>query len=896
MSVSPVRLILTHDNADFDAVASMLAAHKLDPEAKPVLPKRVNRNVDRFLTLYASALPFIQRDDLKRGGVVKHVTVVDTQSFATARGMRPDTPLHFIDHHPLHRELADNQRFTGDTVGAATTLLVEQIIDRGIHIEPLEATLLMLGIYEDTGALTYGTTTPRDIQCAAWLMERGANLDVVRDFLQHRLSPEQRDLYDRLLEDNETHIVNGHVVVLACARSKQPVDEIATLAHKLRELFEPAAVFVLVQLDGDIQLVARGTTDAIDVSQIAKRFGGGGHGRAAAALIRDQKLHTIRQEILNTLPDIVAASVSVETLMSKGVQTVQADEQVKTVVERMQRTGHEGFPVIAEEGRLVGLLTRRAVDRAMSHNMGHKTVRQIMDAGYITVRPSDSIETLQQRMMRSGWGQIPVVDDDENLIGIVTRTDLIKQWGQEPDATRRDDIVRRMRESMSPGMWQLTKTIAREAQKHAVGLYVVGGFVRDLLLDTPNQDIDLVVEGDAIALVRAIRRVYGGDMHTHAQFGTAKWLLDDTVAANLGMDNPDWPESVDFVTARTEYYEQPTVLPTVQSSSIKLDLLRRDFTINTLAIRLSPEPWGELLDFHGGEQDLEEKIIRVLHSHSFIDDPTRMLRAVRLEQRLGFTIEPRSEELIRDALNLLDRVSGDRVRHELALILGETDPLRALERLEALGILHAIHPDLRVDDWFRAAFDTLQTARLHPPWPSLAHFENWMLTAFALFTARLPEGELETLGRRLQFSRTKLDHLHQGRVAISLLPDLSHEQLPSVIVRLLEGLDEVGWLAAWSCAPHGLAREQIARFACTWRFVKPTLDGRDLQAITGVKPGPLYGVWLGALRQAWLDGEITTPAEERDLLRRLVEEHYQPTNNSDPDDEDDVRNNRLEDA
>ncbi len=880
-----MKLILTHDNADFDAVASMLAAHKLDPEARPVLPKRVNRNVDEFLTLYASALPFIQRDELRRGGDVKHVTAVDTQSFATARGMRSDTPIHFIDHHPLHRVLEDHHRFTGDLVGASTTLLVEQIIEHGIHVEPLEATMLMLGIYEDTGGLTYGTTTPRDMRCAAWLMECGAKLDVVREFLQHRLTPEQRDLYEKLLEDAHTHTVNGHPVVLACAHITEPVDEIATLAHKLRELFEPAAIFVLVQLNGDLQLVARGTTEAIDVSQIAKRFGGGGHGRAAAALIRNRQLSDVRQEILNVLPEIVVASVLVESLMSKGVQTIRANQQVRTVVERMQRTGHEGFPVVAE-GRVVGLLTRRAVDRAMSHGMGHQTVQQIMEAGTVTVHPSDSIETLQQRMLRSGWGQIPVVDDNGTLIGIVTRTDLINQWGREPDVTRRDDIVRQMRDSMLPGMWRLTEAIAREAQKHGVGLYVVGGFVRDLLLSTPNHDVDLVVEGDAIQLVRAIQAVYGGDIRSHAQFGTAKWLLDEAAAKAIGANRADWPEFVDFVTARTEYYEQPTALPTVQRSSIKLDLVRRDFTINTLAIRLSPEPWGELLDFYGGEQDLGEGLIRVLHSLSFVDDPTRMLRAVRLEQRLRFVIEPRTEELIQGALGLLDRVSGDRVRHELALLLAEDDPLRALERLESLGILHTLHPALRVDDWFREAFHRLQTARQYHPWPALADFDDWMLTTFALFSARLTEYELETLGRRLHFSRPNLNHLHHARVAISLLPDLSHEQLPSVIVRLLEGLDEVGWLAAWVAAPHELAREQIARFASTWQFIKPTLDGRDLHAITGIKPGPLYGVWLGQIRQAWLDSEITTPEEEHDLLHRLVETHFKQNENRIPTEND----------
>lgn len=866
----PLKLILTHDNADFDAVASMLAAYKLDPDALPVLPQRVNRNVEHFLNLYGGALPFVRREDLRRGAPVEHVSVVDTQSFSTARGMRPNTPVQFIDHHPLTRELTENQTFTGDPVGAATTLLVERIHARAIPIDPLEATMLLLGIYEDTGSLIYGTTTARDVRCAAWLMECGAKLDVVREFIQHPLTPEQRDLYDRLREKTETHIVNGHVVILASARTLQPVDEIATLAHKLRELYEPGAVFVLVQLNGDLQLVARGTTDAIDVSTIAKRFGGGGHGRAAAALIRDRKLADVRKEILSVLPEIVVASVQVSSLMSMGVQTVRATEPIKSAAERMRRTGHEGFPVV-DGGQVVGLLTRRDVDRAMSHGLGHQPVQQIMEAGQFTVKPSDSIETLQQIMMRSGWGQIPVVDDNGNLIGIVTRTDLIKRWGQRPDEARRGEMVRQMQAAMSPEMWRLILAIAEEAQKRRMGVYLVGGYVRDLLLKAPNHhDVDLVVEGDAIELVRALQQVYGGDMRSHTQFSTATWRLDETVARALGVDFSAWPESIDFASARTEFYEEPSALPTVQQSSIKNDLGRRDFTINTLAIRLSPEPLGELLDYFGGEQDLRDGKIRVLHSLSFVEDATRMLRAARLEQRLGFRIEPRTEELIRSALSLLDRVSGDRIRHELRLILSEERPLRALSRLEQLGVLAALHPDLRIDDWVRSAFYAVQSARDHHPWPSLAGFDNWMLTTFALLTSRLPEADLERLGRRLQFSRPNLNHLHDARTAISFLPDLCYEQLPSVVVRLLEPLDEVGWLAAWAAAPDALAREQITRFAREWRFIKPALGGHEIEAMTGLKPGPIYGVVLGRLRQARLDGEITTPDEETTLLLQLI--------------------------
>ncbi len=867
-----VKLILTHDNADFDAVASLLAAYKLDPTAVPVLPHRVNRNVEHFLNLYRDELPFVQRDDLRRKGPVEQATVVDTQSFSTARGMRPDTPIHFIDHHPLVRALDEHQTFAGTTTGAATTLLTEQIIDHQIALKPFEATLLMLGVYEDTGALTYGTTTPRDIRCAAWLLECGANLDAVRHFLHHELIPEQRALYERLIEQARTYTVSGHTVVIACASVGHAVDEIATLAHKLRELYETSAVFVLVQLNGDIQLVARGTNDAIDVSIIAKQFGGGGHSRAAAALIRGHKLADVQARILEQLPKIITASVMVESLMSFGVQTVRTGERVKSVVERMQRTGHEGFPVV-DGGRVVGLLTRRAVDRTMSHGLGNQSVGEIMEAGEFTVYPTDSIETLQQRMMRSGWGQIPVVDEENRLIGIVTRTDLINQWGNRPGDGRREEMNRRLQAVFSSEMWQLIQAIAHQAQQRHIGLYLVGGFVRDLLLGQPTRDIDLVVEGDAIELVRAIQQSYGGDMRSHAQFGTAKWFLDESVTRTMGSHSgkAGLPAFIDFVTARTEFYEQPSALPTVQRGSIKLDLHRRDFTINTLAIRLSPGPFGELIDFYGGEQDLHDGVIRVLHSLSFVDDPTRMLRAVRLEQRLGFTIEPRTEELIQNAIGLLDRVSGDRIRHEFALILSELQPLRALVRLERLGILHVFHPDLRIDEWVRAAFYALCYARQHIPWPSLADFDNWMLTTFSLFTSRLNESDLEQVGRRLQFKRDYLDHLQNARAAIALLPDLDQEQPPSQVVRLLEPLDEVGWLAAWAAAPTAIARDQITHFACEWRLVRPTLHGHDIAHLTGLKPGPVYGTLLAALRRAWLDGQITTSEQEKHLLFELSE-------------------------
>ena len=422
-------VILTHENADFDAIASLLGARKLFPSAVPVLPRRINRNISAFLAIYGVELPFVHPDDLPRGEI-EHVILVDTQSLTTLRGMASDMKVDIIDHHRLDRDLPPNWTFSGEPMGSTTTLLIEEISARFLKMSDLEATLLLLGIYEDTGSLSYESTTVRDVRAAAWLMEQGARLDLVNEFLRHPLGPEQRKLYERLLEGSETHSVEGHTII-AAERAPGFTEGLSTLAHKLRDLLEPSALLMLVALDGRVQLVARSTTDDIDVSAVAKRFGGGGHDRAAAALIHDRDLEDVREELLGMLPDIVRPSVTVGEVMSLGVQKLSPDDTVADAARQMRRTGHEGYPVV-QDSQVIGLVTRRAVDRAEQFRMTDAPVTQVMDAGNVTVNPDDSVEYLQQLMIESGWGQIPVVDE-EDVIGLVTRTDLITLWGVPPE-------------------------------------------------------------------------------------------------------------------------------------------------------------------------------------------------------------------------------------------------------------------------------------------------------------------------------------------------------------------------------------------------------------------------------------------------------------------------------
>lgn len=869
-------LILTHEHADFDAIASQLAVHKLVPEARPLLPNRLNRNVRHFMRLYWDALPFVEHKDLPKEHIDRAV-VVDTQTLQTVRGIDKYTYVEIIDHHALRDKLNKSWQVTVEEVGATTTLLTERIQAAHVTLTPIEATLLALGIYEDTGSLSYGTTTARDVYAAAWLLEHGAALDVLRDFLNHPLAAEQRNLYERLLENVQMLDVEGHPVVVAAASAVGMVEEIATVAHKLRDLLDPAALFLLVQLDSHIQLVARSSVDAIDVGLIAEQFGGGGHDRAAAAVIRSKSLEEAGAALVTALRHLIRPSVTVAHLMSKGVQTLNPETTAEDAAEQMRRYGYEGFPVV-DGHRIIGLLTRRAVDRALDHGLEGIRISEIMEAGSVFVSPTDSIASLQNLMMTSGWGQIPVVDGSSAILGVVTRTDLINHLGHARQlADRRAEIAGRMEHALPPALLALVRAVGRIAKDMDLQMYVVGGFVRDLLLGLPTGDMDFVVEGDAIALTRALQRELGGRIRSHGRFGTGKWLIAPEdwmrIAEQIGVaaSPADLPSHIDFVSARREFYAAPTVLPEVERSSIKLDLHRRDFTINTLALSLDPHTFGQLLDFYGGESDLREKRIRVLHSLSFVDDPTRILRAVRLEQRLGFQIGPRTAELIRSATPLLERVSGDRIRHEIEFILHEARPEDALCRLAEFGVLSSLHPDLVCDDWLREKFADLRRAHDEPVWPEAGGDFDLELPYFALLTYRLAPEVINAVNQRIKVQRRTVTDLERVQQIRAAMERLSQPMTPSQIDALLDGAPDRALLPAWVAAPNQTARDHIAAYARHYRHVQPATGGADLIA-RGLQAGPIYSRVLRALRRARLDGAIDTVEQEQQLLEQLLTE------------------------
>jgi tRNA nucleotidyltransferase (CCA-adding enzyme) len=388
-------------------------------------------------------------------------------------------------------------------------------------------------------------------------------------------------------------------------------------------------------------------------------------------------------------------------------------------------------------------------------------------------------------------------------------------------------------------------------------LYLVGGAVRDLILKRPILDLDLVVEGDAPHLARELAKSDRmgeekgkgeGQVTVHRQFGTAKFR-------RIGLN-------IDVITARSEIYSQPGALPTVQPGTIHDDLLRRDFSINAMAIDLSPASFGQLLDPHGGWNDLKKKNVRILYKRSFMDDATRILRAIRYEKRLGLTLEKNTERLLREHIPMLDTISGDRIRHELELILKEDIPEQIMERAEVLGVLQQLHPSLGGNGWVAERF---REARQK----AIADSALYLL----LLTCHLSEADIEHLIARLKIVGELGRNMRQVPRLMEVLPALDDNVLPpSGIYRMLKRYHPKTIGVCSLASNSRIIRSNLERYLNQICYVKPLMDGEDLKNM-GVKPGPRLGSMLETLREARLDGQVMTKEDEEALVRQLMGNH-----------------------
>ncbi len=383
--------------------------------------------------------------------------------------------------------------------------------------------------------------------------------------------------------------------------------------------------------------------------------------------------------------------------------------------------------------------------------------------------------------------------------------------------------------------------------------YIVGGVVRDLLLGLDNYDIDLTIEGDAVALARELMGTASDRITVHRQFNTAKIKWND------------W--NIDFVTARSETYACPGALPEITPSTLEEDLKRRDFTVNAMAIGLTGKSYGVLYDPCNGQRDLEARKIRVLHDGSFIDDSTRIWRGLRYEQRLGFELEAHTQELLQTAIPMLDTVSGERICYEIDCIFKEKYPERVFKRANRLGVLNQFNPCINFDMYMDERFSQAREM-CYPNPPSTMLY--WLLLTYGL--------DIETkemLISRLRLPKQIAQPLRdcsaiKDRLELLAAPGIK----PSEIYHLLFGYSLQAVMANIIAGEIEESREPLALYMEKLYSVKSIITGSDLLKM-GITQGLLLKKILDGVLDARLNGKAVSREDEITIIRKLLSERNQ---------------------
>jgi tRNA nucleotidyltransferase (CCA-adding enzyme) len=843
-------VIATHGNTDFDAFAALLAARRLYPGAVACLSGSLNRNVREFYRLHADELDLVEASRLEVEAIARLIVVETTHASrlgeleAVARDARVEKLV--FDHHAGEPPdwVPEEHVFVSED-GALTTTLLGILAEREVAVTALEATAFALGIHEDTGSLTYPTATQRDAEALAWCLRHGTRQELLAELLYSPLTDEERDLLSALLEGLQPHMVAGVEVLVAALDWPTYVDGVSNLAHKVVDLTDTKALVLLVEMDGRVFCVSRSRTPEIDAAAIAAALGGGGHPEAASAIFKGG-LDQAQAKLAEALPNAVREQLTAAQVMSSPARSVSPDETVARALVACQRYSQSGI-LVEEEGRLAGVVGREDLDRAVGHGLSHAPVKGIMSSEVASCDEATPLAELQ-RLLAGGHDRIAVLRDDR-IAGVVTRSDLLRALGEQaapaevPGPMLSDELARL--ERLQP-VFEAVAAVSEPFE----GVYLVGGTVRDILLGERGFDVDIAVEGDAIALAQALADALGGRVRAHEKFGTAVVIYGDD-------------ERVDVVTARTEFYDAPAALPTVEHASIREDLFRRDFTINAMAVSLKGADLGRLVDPFGGRRDLEARTIRVLHNLSFIDDPTRVFRAIRYENRYGFRMDDHTQRLARGTIEmgLVGDLSSARLRDELVALLEEGEVEHSILRLAELGADRAIHPHLAADEeavqLLRRLVELRDRFGLAVP--------SWRLGLAAL-ARKLPPDEAYDWLQRLKVRRRDAEAI-AGAVTVGprLVERLRDGAQPAEVVALADPYAPDAPLFALALADLPALEEYFERL----RAVELEVSGSDL-ADLGLGESPRVGEVLAELRRRKLNGELDGRDSELAAARELI--------------------------
>lgn len=858
-----MQIVISHVNTDFDALASMIAAKKIHPDAQLVISDQLEYRVQRFLNIYRDMFDFMPIAHIDWEQVTEMI-IVDVASLSRI-GKLPDDfnpatrKIIVYDHHPKSdKDVAYDEGIIEPT-GAAVTILLEEIEKQNLPISQFEASLFGIGIYTDTGNFTHNSTTVRDFQMASYLLEQGMQLEMVQRFSEQTMTHEQQELFDHLLTNTEIQEIDGLEIAISTYELKKYQNGLAMITTKLLDVKSTDAVISVVKMKHTVVVVGRASSQRITLLPILKKFGGGGHKHAGSATIKKGDREEILQLVTENIHLMLKPAITAKDLMTYPVKTLSPDTTIEEAGKLMYRYGHSGYPIV-ENGRLTGLITRRDLDKANHHGLGHAPVKAYMTTDVVTIEPGTTLEEIQELVIKHNIGRLPVIINNE-IAGIVTRTNIIQVLHDDVAVAKKpqqhlnvDDITEMMEELLPTDVCVLLKQIGETASEMGTSVYLIGGIVRDILLGKPNNDIDIVAEGDGIRLAKSLEIAHGGHITEHTNFGTATWVHPSGL-------------SIDVTSARLEYYEQPGSLPEVETSLLGDDLQRRDFTINAMAIRLNEEAYGELIDPFGGQQDLTERKIKILHNMSFVEDPTRIFRAVRFEERFGFLMDVQTQALALESISKVIQLSPQRIIEEMKRLFTEAKPQDVIRRLFELHVWQQYGIHEKFTNASSDAAETLQKLYSEQAQTSIktiadeqaAWFNYFLLPFFCSDNLYVAEKFALTKKRKKLLEEVTALHNHDKWKTANLNGDYHmflHNYSNESILFLLAACE----------IPN---KQDVINYLQLRRDLPTYITGADLVK-AGLKPGPTFSEVLLLLEASQLNGDLTSKDDALIWLKEFL--------------------------
>ena len=861
-----MKIITSHINLDFDGFAASCLLTLYFKDYALVFPGSKEDKVNDFVKKNIDWLPKESKLAETRRYQLQSAVVVDTSSCnrlgelcKKVKTVKKEN-LFVFDHHIKTAQkmfLSVKNNFIKKR-GSTTSIVVDFLKDNGVDIPEDYATLGVIGIYEDTDFLSFAETTPEDIEAVAFLLRCGANLTHVARVLKTPLNKKQVELLNKIIPGIERIKIKGREIAIVQLTLNKYFSDVSTVIHRVMELEAIDLFIAILQMEKKVYLIVKNNYSDIDLQKVFNDLGGG-HKNVISKVFKDKTIFEVRNYVENILEKIPPLTKCGD-ILSPPIAVLKEETTVREAFDVFNRVKVNSLPIMNGKGDYTGYILRQDIDYAISKRLDNYPVNNFAVREVIKVDAEEDIENVKKLFLEKGIKLVFVVKNGK-VKGIITRTAALKHFVVVKDVGGEVSInlKERLRESLPSEIFSILEAASDLAEERGVELYIVGGFVRDLLLKKRNFDLDFVVSEDGMGFGKALALKLKGRVKTHDKFNTAVVVLENGLR-------------IDVATLRFEYYDFPGDLPRVTPGSLFHDLYRRDFTINAMAICLNRKRFGDLIDYFNGRRDLKDRIIRVLHSLSFIDDATRILRALRFKHRFQFKIGKTTENLMLSAAshNIFSTITGIRYLKEFKQLFAENNASFILDDFEKYGCLKFFGDDIKIDHYIKQIALNIDSVLT---WYKLLYknsVEEWLLYLMAILIHTNKERRQE-IAEKLTLRRREKNILLNYKAFLREYSIFAkwRERKISEYYHFFKGVETEILLFAIAFFDDENYKKNISLYIDKYIDFKLHISGKDAVKF-GMEEGRDIKKILDKVISEAIDNNITSKVEQIEILKKHI--------------------------